>query len=517
MEIPAGIFSEIALSLSGGGYRAAAFHLGTLKMLDKLNLLGNVKILSTVSGGTITGGAYACWLADGGVNFEKFSESHKEFLFKTHVISKAFEKLSVSLNANKNVKMPSLARSAAQVYSEHYLIKDKTLNSLINGESKQFKEVIFNSTDFRTGNCFRFQISDNIGIRTGNNRGKVKSEVNKQIRVADIIVASSCFPGGFEPIRFPGDFIWSDDIGIENIRKTLGKDFAEEVPLMDGGVFDNQGIDSVMNVYRRKNNEIDLYIISDTDQRGGNILESKIKNRKGIITLNQIYLLSILIMLLGAITAVALIIDFVFVYKQISFLRAFFLYLIPFIFSSSIALFIGWLRAFSLDKHQLLSDKTEIEVFERIKNLTIHEFIEFIGSRVLSLSAMTRLVFMKRIRDMGFNRIYADENLRKKVIPVLIYDMDNPSKWGPDMRMEEFAPTQQLRDIARLAENYPTNLWVTTKSEFENLIKCGEATTCFQILKYLKQYKTDEINNQTTSISKLYNGALNEWSRLKAA
>jgi NTE family protein len=50
MEVENKAFSDIVLSLSGGGYRAAAFHLGTLEMLDELGLLGNLSVLSTVSG-----------------------------------------------------------------------------------------------------------------------------------------------------------------------------------------------------------------------------------------------------------------------------------------------------------------------------------------------------------------------------------------------------------------------------------------------------------------------------------
>ena len=55
---------NIALTFSGGGYRAAAFHLGTLSMLHHVKtetgtLLEHVEVLSTVSGGTLTGLRYA--------------------------------------------------------------------------------------------------------------------------------------------------------------------------------------------------------------------------------------------------------------------------------------------------------------------------------------------------------------------------------------------------------------------------------------------------------------------------
>ncbi len=51
--------NNLGLALSGGGYRAAAFHVGTLKKLDELGILSKVNVLSTISGGSITG-AYYC-------------------------------------------------------------------------------------------------------------------------------------------------------------------------------------------------------------------------------------------------------------------------------------------------------------------------------------------------------------------------------------------------------------------------------------------------------------------------
>lgn len=55
---------EIALTLSGGGYRASVFHIGVLsylyhlKMDDGSRMLDHVTVISTVSGGTITGVNY---------------------------------------------------------------------------------------------------------------------------------------------------------------------------------------------------------------------------------------------------------------------------------------------------------------------------------------------------------------------------------------------------------------------------------------------------------------------------
>lgn len=55
--------AKLGLALSGGGFRATAFHLGVLKRLRELGVLGQVRVISTVSGGSVVGAFWAYWLA----------------------------------------------------------------------------------------------------------------------------------------------------------------------------------------------------------------------------------------------------------------------------------------------------------------------------------------------------------------------------------------------------------------------------------------------------------------------
>ena len=59
---------KIGLALSGGGYRAATYHIGTLRALHRLGILDHVDVLSSVSGGSITAAYYALHRAD----YERF-------------------------------------------------------------------------------------------------------------------------------------------------------------------------------------------------------------------------------------------------------------------------------------------------------------------------------------------------------------------------------------------------------------------------------------------------------------
>ena len=51
---------RIGLALSGGGFRAAIFHLGVIRRLEELGIMPQVKVISAVSGGSIIAAYYLC-------------------------------------------------------------------------------------------------------------------------------------------------------------------------------------------------------------------------------------------------------------------------------------------------------------------------------------------------------------------------------------------------------------------------------------------------------------------------
>src|SRR5215210_3805761 len=61
----------IALCLSGGGFRAALFHLGAVRRLNELGILSRLDTISSVSGGSIISahlaGRIRHWPAAGGI------------------------------------------------------------------------------------------------------------------------------------------------------------------------------------------------------------------------------------------------------------------------------------------------------------------------------------------------------------------------------------------------------------------------------------------------------------------
>ena len=493
METTNNNFGRIALSLSGGGYRAAAFHLGTLAMLDRLGLLGNVRALSTVSGGTITGAAYAAALTEK-ISFADFKRGLHRFLRDRNVITAALENLGKSVEINGAERMPSLIRAAADIYAADDLLGGKTFDFLISDDGSPLEEIAFNTTEFRTGISFRFQKSRSSSVTSGNNFAKIGANVNRKIRLADIVAASSCFPSGFEPIRFPSDFVWSGATNLPEIKRLLGEKFTKDIPLMDGGVFDNQGIDSLTNIGSRQNARFDVYIISDTSPRDDEILGFPPKPKSGRISLRFLYAAVWLLLICSIITTLSIISAIIGAFRvgRVDPAEIFFLYLIPLVMSVTVIVLIVVLRRQAVKMQKSLARETGIELWKYLKKLTLPEVIELIAARLKSVYKLTSSVFMKRIRALEFTQIFADPKLHDKLLPNLIYDLDNEQEWSGEIVSRQLQPSEKLRKMSREAESYSTNLWFLHSSKLDNLIECGGASICFKILTFLLKNKAVE-------------------------
>ena len=76
-----------ALCLSGGGYRAAIFHLGALLRLHQRGVLRGLDLISSVSGGSIASAWLAsCYLRQRASPAEKFPDWCDRIDFKADVV-----------------------------------------------------------------------------------------------------------------------------------------------------------------------------------------------------------------------------------------------------------------------------------------------------------------------------------------------------------------------------------------------------------------------------------------------
>ncbi len=273
-----GKIEQIALSLSGGGVRALGFHLGTMSMLDRLGLLTRVEIISAVSGGSMAGLGY-CLSQRFGRPFQDFFDDFFEFLPQLNILEQLLANMTGRAPPSPSGRRDMIT-ALADIYHTEYFNRffgqyakdgsvtfDMLLDEPRNGH---VREMIFNATEFKTGSAFRFQVSD-YRCLIGNGNVSICRKHARQIRLADIMAASSCIPVGMEPLFFPDDFHWPDDAPVKSNRPSPSRPTCDEIraallrntnthqpnfALMDGGVYDNQGITSTLLAINRRKSRI---------------------------------------------------------------------------------------------------------------------------------------------------------------------------------------------------------------------------------------------------------------------
>lgn len=466
-------FNKIAICLSGGGYRAAAFHLGTLTYLKKVNLLENITLLSSVSGGTLVGAMYAFSLKQK-KTYDEFYRDFYSFLARVNLVKLSFA--FVGKKTNNALGFQDVITSIADVYDRE-LFSGERFGIFWNRTPIHLKEIIFNSTEFRTGVAFRFQKTKLTAAKIGNGNVFINKEEAWKIRLADIAAASSCFPGGFEPLAFPHDFRWPDG----DIPLPLKDQFRQPLPMMDGGVYDNQGIDSALNTLRRRHRGFDLFVISDTNQPNDKLYQYPGKKKIGFLSLGKINMLSLLLVVLSVVSCVALIGN---LYSSIShtgdWAGAILYYGFPALILACLAGLIVW---FHIKIRQALQrvPKYGLDAWNDLRRLTIDQFADLLDLRIRSLYALASSIFMKRIRSLVFEHVYHDKRFEDKRISNLIYKLFEEKEYPADW----LRPSARIREISRKATEMPTTLWFEHEDQLKEVVECGEVSICHTLLEFI--------------------------------
>ncbi|HEU4882642.1 MAG TPA: patatin-like phospholipase family protein [Longimicrobium sp.] len=505
---------NLAMSLSGGGYRAAAFHLGTLRLMDRVGLLPSVVGLSTVSGGTICGMAWVVSLIEG-KPFGEFYDQFSKYLIGNNVIAEALAGLTRNRDHDSH-KWASLIGAAADVYARPNLFGDRRFGDVLGAKGLQLEEAIFNSTEFHTGLDFRFRASRRARTILGNRNYPLPRAVAQHIRLADIVAASSCFPGGFEPLVFPQQFHWPAQYPLDAALNELGPNFDAGLPLMDGGVYDNQGVESLLLAFDEST--ATTLIISDVSARNDEMYTVPPNpTKRGWLTLNGVFWIGRLLFLLALASAVVL------GWHGWRSVREgtwdpenLLLYLFPGLLAAGVAGALWWGHRRMEDVNRLLQNTVEVEAWSSLKKLTTPEFIQMLVLRITSLLALTSSIFMARIRRLVFGRVFEDKAFTGKRISNLIYSMarNQPTLFEnhPWLR-----PGPELVTLAQTAERMPTTLWFTAPSQFTTQSLAGEATCCFVLLRHLVEYRTGQYEEPGAPLHDLYTKLRAEWDRFNGA
>ena len=275
---------KLGLALSGGGHRAAFFHIGVLARLAELGLLRPIQVISTVSGGSIVGALYYLHVKN---LLEAKADSEitdGDYVELVQAVEREYREAATSnvrasgwTNPLKNFQMavPTYTRTdrVGELYERRFyakawgdrpkrggriamrdlLIEPKGFEGPFDPDAENPRRhapvpiLLLEATTLNTGHNWRFEaMYMGEPPRQGTADQTLREDVDKNTILArtkwgDLpeecrhfplgraVAASACFPGGFPPMQVPGLF---DDLVVE---------------LVDGGVHDNQGVEGLVD------------------------------------------------------------------------------------------------------------------------------------------------------------------------------------------------------------------------------------------------------------------------------
>jgi NTE family protein len=223
----------IALCLSGGGYRAMLFHVGSLWRLSQLGYLRKLDRISSVSGGSITAGVLAHRWSQ--LAFDANGIAQR---FDAAVVGPIRRLAGITIDEPAIVRGTLLPGSVADRVVKSYqreLFGDATLQSL--PDDPRF---VLNATNLQSGVLWRFSKPYMWDYRVG----KIAKPTEK---LATAVAASSAFPPFLSPLRLkldPADFVPNTGTDLHQAS------YMSQPVLSDGGVYDNLGLETAWKRYQ---------------------------------------------------------------------------------------------------------------------------------------------------------------------------------------------------------------------------------------------------------------------------
>jgi NTE family protein len=269
---------RIGIALSGGGYRAAGFHLGTLKKLNELGLLDKADVLSTISGGSIVGAAYCLHKGTFGEFESKMisilsTKSVLRYVIASWRFLVAAVPIVILFASTMVLPFTSLANytllplgvllllilkyqfvllplsKIIEKAYDHFFYHGATLSDLC-----KVPEIAINATNLQTIRHFTFSARKMEDTAYAFFEKPVHYNHTK-FPVSRAVMASTCVPFAFSPVTIGKEF-YKDPSRYDTVNPQL----------VDGGIYDNQGIHKLMQ--KNSSYACDVIIVSDA----GNML-----------------------------------------------------------------------------------------------------------------------------------------------------------------------------------------------------------------------------------------------------
>ncbi len=224
---------RVGLGLSGGGYKACIFHLGSLMRLYDMGLLPKLHRVSSVSGGSIA----AAWLA---LNWRKLNLAPQAGPPNFHaVIFKPLWRFALTARIQWGAIGWGLAdpfhksgEYLETAYRKH-LFEDAVFGDFV--EPPDGPRFTLNATSLQLNSLWRFTKGEARNWRVGH------ANISK-MPVARLVAASSAFPPVLSPVTMtfaPGEMTPYAPGGVPDA-------YARKALLVDGGVYDNMGVETLV-------------------------------------------------------------------------------------------------------------------------------------------------------------------------------------------------------------------------------------------------------------------------------
>lgn len=526
---------EIALTLSGGGYRASIFHIGVLSYLyhlrldDGSRLLDHITVMSTVSGGTITGMLYLLSLAE-----DDNVPKHLADMYDKIVANNLANYLLQNVAKKKNDSKLSIIKELGNVYDSVFF-QGNTFQSLYDVVQKShLHHYAAYATDISNALPFRFQVAKEIydDAKIGNEVKCVKLENAKKYRLSDILAASSCFPIAFEPINFPRDFkdySEDDEFAQSNVQTML----------MDGGIIDNQGIDYLIEANRQmlvvddeKIKGIDLAIISDAASSASEDSLNGSNDKKGCSTwLFNISLTLRLLLLkklkaltvmkiqwnLGSMLVVLMVLGIFLNFQTIGavlFWGGMFACVLMF-------LIIGVLKKLTPDN---LEKNSQFDIpTNLIWEIDFNQYFRIVSKRYKSFSKVVSTVMMGHIRKKNIEMLTLNSRWTNRFVIPCISSLTSNGDWKKDEKARKMmAGAHELMRISDVASNFHSTLWFSkddlNKGIPKQILACGQFSICYELYMWVDSHNGRQANMQgvLSQLSKDLKETLKEdWGNFK--
>lgn len=510
-------FERIALTISGGGFRAAAYGLGTLNLLHLLGVLENVQMLSTISGGTITGAFYAA-RRKRGQSMDMIYDDFYKILGRDEILENSVRNWGKAADTpGANYK---LIRAFADTYHEQLYGRERFdlfWQPDVPAAPFHLQSVIFSATELNTGTAFRFQYASQLPDQVtekgrtfdsyyiGNGNITIPRGRARTIRIADIVASSSCFPVGFEPLVLPDDFFSKNDPAL--VFQTSNGTIVdiERLGVIDGGVYDNQGIEAIVTANNRNadylasidnavhNPLLDpstLLLIADVASAEKEIYtppgpgpQAGKKQPLGRIgkTINLITLLSLAIaVLLGVLQL-----------RATSGGNFFFGLLAGVALTISAILFaLGKVWGNVADRFDALQPDIYRMGMPVFLKFTFAQWGYLLNVRIMTGVKLLLSVFLRRVRSLNYGLVYDDGNtFRPKVIAGILTGILRDADRASDPNRNSLrAQSRVFIPIIETASKMGTTLWwLKDRFRMDPIIASAEITLTYRILVYFEK------------------------------